>query len=183
MTGPVAGPARPLALGGLAAVPGAGAVGIAAAHAPVDAELWVWVGAAGVVLAVHPALRWASTLALVGVLVTITVRTGVSGLPPAAAAGLGVLMLAYLLALDLAEVLGRAERPIARLMSGWADAVSLPAAAGLGAVAFALVVAATPVPTSLPLALAGPVAVVVLAIVALRMYSRGQRQGGTSEPR
>jgi len=87
----------------LAAVPGAGAVGIAAAHAPVDAELWVWVGAAGVVLAVHPALRWASTLALVGVLVTITVRTGVSGLPPAAAAGLGVLMLAYLLALDLAD--------------------------------------------------------------------------------
>jgi hypothetical protein len=183
VTGPAAGRARPLALGLLAAVPGAGAVGIAAVHAPVGAELWVWVGAAGVVLAVHPALRWASTLALAGVLVTITVRAGVSGLPLAAAAGLGVLMLAYLLALDLAEALGQAERPIARLVSGWAEAVSVPAAAGLGAVAFALVVAAISVPPSLPLALAGPVAVVILAMVALRMYSRGQRQGRESEPR
>jgi hypothetical protein len=183
VTGQAAGPARPLALGLLAAVPGVGAVGIAAVHAPVGAELWVWVGTAGVVLAVHPALRWASTLALAGVLVTITVRAGVSGLPLAAAAGLGVLMLAYLLALDLAEVLGQAERPIARLVAGWAEAVSLPAAAGLGAVALALVVAAVPVPPSLPLALAGPVAVVILAIVALRMYSRGQDQGGKSEPR
>ena len=113
---------------------------------------------------------------------TVTVRAGVSGLPLAAAAGLGVLMLAYLLALDLAEVLGQAERPIARLVAGWAEAVSLPAAAGLGAVALALVVAAVPVPPSLPLALAGPVAVVILAIVALRMYSRGQGQGGRSEP-
>ena len=179
MTGPAAGPARPLGLGVLAAVPGAGTVGIAAVYAPVGAEPWVWVGAAGVVLAVHPALRWASTLALAGVLVTITVRAGMSGLPLAAAAVLGVLMLAYLLALDLADVLGQAERPIARLLAGWAEAVSLPAAAGLGAVA----VAAMPVPPSLPLALAGPVAVVILAIVALRMYSRGRRQGGKSELR
>ncbi len=159
---------RPLVAGVLAAVPGGAAVAVAAGHAPADAGIWVWVGVVGVALAIHPALRWASTAALVGVLVAMTLRAGVSGLPLAAAAGLGVLLLIYLLALDLADVIGPAERPYGPLVLGWTEAVSLPAAAGLGAGALGLVVAAAPVSPSLPLALAGPVAVVALAVVALR---------------
>ena len=156
-------------LGILASLPGAGAVGIVAAHAPSDAGLWVWVGVTGVVLAVHPALRWTSTVALVGVLVAVTLAVGVTGLPLAAAAGIGVLALVYLLALDLADVLAGADGPMGQLARGWAEAVALPAAGGLGAGALALLVAAVQISPSLPLALAGSVAVVALAVLALRV--------------
>ncbi|HMG29291.1 MAG TPA: hypothetical protein VK585_04130 [Jiangellaceae bacterium] len=159
---------NPLLAGALAAVPGAGVVVLAGAHVPGDARLWIWIAACGVLLAVHPALRWASSVALVGALVAVVLRAGVSGLPLGAAAGLGVLMLVYVLALDLAELVERIDGSTARLTLGWAEALSVPAAAGLGAGALALVVAAVPVSPSLPLALAAPVAVVSLAVIALR---------------
>jgi hypothetical protein len=119
-------------------------------------------------MAVHPALRWASSVALVAVLVAVILRAGVSGLPLAAAAGIGVLVLVYLLALDLAELVEGIDGSMAKLTLGWAEALAVPVAAGLGAGALALVVAAVPVSPSLPLALAGPVAVVWLAVIALR---------------
>ena len=158
---------NPLLAGLLAALPGAGVVVLAGAHVPADARLWVWTAAGGVVVAVHPALRWASSVALVAVLVAIILRAGVSGLPLGAAAVLGVLMLVYLLALDLAEFIERIDGSTG-LALGWAEALAVPVAAGLGAGALALVVAAVPVSPSLPLALAGPVAVVSLAVIAMR---------------
>lgn len=159
---------NPLISGALAAIPGAGAVVVAGIHTPSDAWLWTWVAAAGVVLAIHPALRWASTLALVGVLVGVILQVGVTGLAVTVAAGLGVLLLVYLLALDLAELVGRADEGLARLTMGWAAAMALPIAAGLGAGALALLVVAASVSPSLPLALAGPVAVVALGVLAMR---------------
>ncbi|HEX6577605.1 MAG TPA: hypothetical protein VF082_04495 [Jiangellaceae bacterium] len=158
---------NPLLAGLLAALPGAGVVVLAGAHVPADARLWVWIAACGVVVAVHPALRWASSVALVAALVAIILRAGVSGLPLGAAAVLGVLMLVYLLALDLAEFIERIHGST-RLALGWAEALAVPVAAGLGAGALALLVAAVPVSPSLPLALAGPVAVVSLAVIAMR---------------
>lgn len=158
----------PLLAGALAAVPGAGVTVVAGAHVPADARLWVWVAGCGVLVAVHPALRWASSVALVAALVAVILRAGVSGLPIGAAAALGVLMLAYALALDLAELVERIGGRTAELTLGWAEALAVPAAVGLGAGALALVVAAVPVSPSLPLALAGPVAVVSLAVIALR---------------
>ena len=83
-------------------------------------------------------------------------------------AGLGVLLLAYLLALDLAELVERADSGLAQLTAGWAAAVALPVAAGLGGCALALAVVAAPVSPSLPLALAGPTAVVALSVLAMR---------------
>ena len=151
---------NPLAAGFIAAVPGAGAVTLAGIYTSPDARLWTWVAVVGVALAVHPALRWASTLALVGILVGVILRAGVTGLPVTVAAGLGVLLLAYVLALDRGE--------LARLTMGWAAAMALPMAAGLGACALALLVVAAPFSPSLPLALAGPVAVVALGILAMR---------------
>lgn len=159
---------NPLLAGVVAAVPGAGVVVLAGAHAPADARLWVWIAACGVVIAVHPALRWASSVALVAALVAIILRVGVAGLPLGAAAGLGVLMLVYLLALDLAEFVERIDGSSVRLALGWAEALAVPVAAALGAGALALVVATVPVSPSLPLALAGPVAVVSLAVIAMR---------------
>ena len=159
---------NPLAAGFMAAVPGAGAVTLAGIYTSPDARLWTWVAAVGVALAVHPALRWASTLALVGILVGVILRAGVTGLPVTVAAGLGVLLLAYVLALDLADLVGQARGELARLTMGWAAAMALPMAAGLGACALALLVVAAPVSPSLPLALAGPVAVVALGILAMR---------------
>ena len=159
---------NPLLAGAIAAVPGAGVVVVAGALVPADARLWVWVAACGVAMAVHPALRWASSVALVAVLVAVILRAGVSGLPLAAAAGIGVLVLVYLLALDLAELVEGIDGSMAKLTLGWAEALAVPVAAGLGAGALALVVAAVPVSPSLPLALAGPVAVVWLAVIALR---------------
>jgi hypothetical protein len=44
----------------------------------------------------------------------------------------------------------------------------VPIAAGLGACALALLAVAAPVSPSLPLALAGPVAVVALSVLAMR---------------
>ena len=152
----------------IAAVPGTGVVVVAGAHAPADARLWVWIAACGVMVAVHPALRWASSVALVAALVAIVLRAGVSGLPLGAAAGLGVLMLVYLLALDFADFVERIDGSTARLALGWAEAMAVPVAAALGAGALALVVAAVPVSPSLPLALAAPVAVVSLAVIAMR---------------
>ncbi|MGH8824989.1 MAG: hypothetical protein ACRDVN_10980 [Jiangellaceae bacterium] len=159
---------NPLLAGALAAVPGAGVVVIAGTHVPADARLWVWVAACGVLIAVHPALRWTSSVALVAALVAVILRAGVSGLPLGTAAVLGVLMLVYVLALDLAELVERIDGSTVRLTLGWAEALSLPVAAGLGAGAVALVVATVPVSPSVPLALAAPVAVVSLAVIALR---------------
>ena len=159
---------NPLVAGVIAAVPGAGAVVLAGIHTPADARLWTWVAAVGVVLAVHPVLRWGSTLALVGILVGVILQAGVIGLPLAVSAGLGVLLLVYLLALDLAELVGRADGGLARLTVGWAAAMALPIAAGLGACALALLVVGAPLSPSLPLALAGPVAVVALGVLAMR---------------
>ena len=159
---------NPLLAGVIAAVPGAGVVVLAGAKVPDDARLWIWIAACGVVVAVHPALRWASSVALVAALVAIILRAGVSGLPLGAAAGLGILMVVYLLALDLAEFVERIDGSTARLALGWAEALAMPVAAALGAGALALVAAAVPVPPSLPLALAGPVAVVSLAVIAMR---------------
>jgi hypothetical protein len=159
---------NPLVAGVIAAVPGAGAVVLAGIHTPADARLWTWVAAVGVVLAVHPVLRWGSTLALVGILVGVILQAGVIGLPLAVSAGLGVLLVVYLLALDLAELVGRADGGLARLTVGWAAAMALPMAAGLGACALALLVVGAPLSPSLPLALAGPVAVVALGVLAMR---------------
>ena len=159
---------NPLVAGILAAVPGAAAVALAAAYTPTDAWLWTWVAAAGVVLAVHPVLRWASTVVVVGVLVGVILYAGSTGLPAAAATGVGVLLLIYLLALDLAELLGRAEGRLGALAAGWAAAMAVPVAAGLGACAVGLLALAAPVLSSLPLALAGPVAVVALSVLAMR---------------
>ena len=159
---------NPLVAGVIAAVPGAGAVTLSGIYTPPDARLWSWVAAVGVVLAVHPALRWASTLALVGILVGVILRAGVTGLPVTVAAGLGVLLLAYVLALDLADLVGHSRGELARLTMGWAAEMALPVAAGLGACALALLVVAAPVSPSLPLALAGPVAVVALSVLAMR---------------
>jgi hypothetical protein len=159
---------NPLVAGVIAAVPGAGAVVLAGIHTPADARLWTWVAAIGVVLAVHPVLRWGSTLALVGILVGVILQAGVIGLPLAVSAGLGVLLLVYLLGLDLAELVGRADGGLARLTVGWAAVMALPIAAGLGACALALLVVGAPLSPSLPLALAGPVAVVALGVLAMR---------------
>jgi hypothetical protein len=159
---------NPLVAGVIAAVPGAGAVVLAGIHTPADARLWTWVAAVGVVLAVHPVLRWGSTLALVGILVGVILQAGVIGLPLAVSAGLGVLLVVYLLALDLAELVGRADGGLARLTVGWAAAMAVPMAAGLGACALALLVVGAPLSPSLPLALAGPVAVVALGVLAMR---------------
>jgi hypothetical protein len=158
----------PLVAGVLAAVPGAAAVWLAGVHTPSDARVWTWVAAAGVLAAVHPALRWGSTLAVVGVLVGVVLRAGVTGLPLEVAAGLGVLLLAYLLALDLAELVGGAEEGLAALSVGWAATLAVPVAAGLGACALAVLALAVSVSPSLPLALAGPVAVVTLSVLAMR---------------
>jgi hypothetical protein len=158
---------NPLVAGVIAAVPGAGAVVLAGIHTPADARLWTWVAAVGVVLAVHPVLRWGSTLALVGILVGVILQAGVIGLPLAVSAGLGVLLVVYLLALDLAELVG-ADGGLARLTVGWAAAMAVPMAAGLGACALALLVVGAPLSPSLPLALAGPVAVVALGVLAMR---------------
>ena len=165
---------NPIVAGVLAAIPGAGAVLLAGVHIPTDARLWTWVAGIGVLVAVHPALRWACTLAVVGILVGVVVRAGVSGLPVTVAAGLGVLLLSYLLALDLADLLGGAKGAVVMLAIGWAVAVAGPVAAGLGAVALALVVVAAPVSPSLPLALAGPVAVVALSVLAMRRQAPRQ---------
>ena len=81
-------------------------------------------------------------------------------------AGLGVLLLAYLLALDLAELVERADSGLAQLTAGWAAAVALPVAAGLGGCALALAVVAVPVSPSLPLL--SPAAVVALSVLAMR---------------
>jgi hypothetical protein len=159
---------NPLVAGILAAVPGAAAVALAAAYTPTDAWLWTWVAAAGVVLAVHPVLRWASTVVVVGVLVGVILYAGSTGLPAAAATGVGVLLLTYLLALDRAELLGRAEGRLGALAAGWAAAMAVPVAAGLGACALGLLALAAPAWSSLPLALAGPVAVVALSVLAMR---------------
>jgi hypothetical protein len=159
---------NPLVAGMLAAVPGACAVLLAGFYTPADARLWTWVAALGVLLAIHPVLRWACTLALVGILVGVILQAGVIGLPATVAAGLGVLLLVYLLALDLADLLGGAKGAVAALAVGWAAAMAVPVAAGLGACALALVVVAAPVSPSLPLALAGPVAVVALSVLAMR---------------
>ena len=159
---------NPFVAGVPAAVPGAAAVVLAGIHTPSDARLWTWVAAAGVLIAVHPALRWASTVTLVGILVGATLQAAVTGLPVTVAAGLGVLILGYLLALDLAELVGRAEDGLVTLTVGWAAAVALPVAAGLGAAALALVAVAVPAAPSLPLALAGPVAIVALSVLAMR---------------
>jgi hypothetical protein len=159
---------KPLVAGVVAAVPGAGAVALAGMNTPADARLWTWVAAVGVVLAVHPALRWASTVALVGIVVAVVLKAGVTGLHVTVGAGLGVLLLAYLLALDLAELVERADSGLAQLTAGWAAAVALPVAAGLGGCALALAVVAVPVSPSLPLALAGPAAVVALSVLAMR---------------
>lgn len=158
----------PLVAGVLAAVPGAAAVWLAGVHTPSDARTWTWVAVAGVFVAVHPALRWGSTLAVVGILVGVVLRAGVTGLPLGVAAGLGVLLLAYLLALDLAELVGGAEDGLAALSVGWAATLAVPVAAGLGACALAVLVLAAPVSPSLPLALAGPVAVAALGVLAMR---------------
>ena len=72
---------KPLVAGVVAAVPGAAAVALAGVNTPADARLWTWVAAVGVVLAVHPALRWASTVALVGIVVAVVLTAGVTGLP------------------------------------------------------------------------------------------------------
>jgi hypothetical protein len=157
-----------LVAGVLAAVPGAAAVWLAGIHTPPDARAWTWAAAAGVLAAVHPALRWASTLTLVGILVGVVLRAGVTGLPVSVAGGLGVLLLAYLLALDLAELVGGAEDGLAALSVGWAATLVVPVAAGLGACALTLLAVAVPVPPSLPLALGGPVAVVALSVWAMR---------------
>jgi hypothetical protein len=159
---------NPLVAGILAAAPGAGAVVLAGVYTPSEARMWIWVAAAGVLIAIHPALRWGSTVALVGVLVGVILRAGVSGLPVTVAAGLGVLLLGYLLALDLADLLGGADGTLGVLVGGWAAAVAVPLAAGLGAGALAVVVIAAPVSPSLPLALAGSVAVVALSVLAMR---------------
>jgi hypothetical protein len=164
---------KPLVAGVVAAVPGAGAVVFAGMNTPADARLWTWVAAVGVVLAVHPALRWASTVALVGMVVAVVLKAGVIGLHVTVGAGLGVLLLAYVLALDLAELVERADNGLAQLTAGWAAAVALPVAAGLGGCALALAVVAVPVSPSLPLALAGPAAVVALSVLAMRR--RGAR--------
>jgi hypothetical protein len=157
-----------LLAGALAAVPGAGAAVLAGAYTPADARLWTWLAAVGVLLAVHPALRWASTLAMVGMLVGVFLLAGISGLPVTIAALLGVLILVYLLALDLAELVGGAEGGLGQLVTRWAATVAVPIAAGLGACALALLAVAAPVSPSLPLALAGPVAVVALSVLAMR---------------
>jgi hypothetical protein len=163
----------PLVAGLVAAVPGAGAVLLAGVHTPPDARLWIWVAAAGVLVAVHPALRWACTVAMVGILVGVVLGAGVSGLPVTAAAGLGVLLLAYLLALDLADLLSGANGgSVPALAVGWTAAMAMPVAAGLGACALALLVVAAPVSPSLPLALAGPLAVVALSALAMRRPGR-----------
>ncbi|MBD0292945.1 MAG: hypothetical protein ICV70_05155 [Jiangellaceae bacterium] len=159
---------RALGIGTLAALPGGATVVLAAVVVPADARLWIWVAAAGVLAAVHRGLRWASTVAVVGVLVAVTLRAGVAGLPLPVAAGLGGLLLAYLLALDLAELAERASGSWRVLVSGWAAAVAVPVAAGLSACALAVVAAAAPLPPSLPLALAGSVALVALSVLALR---------------
>ena len=159
---------NPIVAGVLAAIPGASAVALAGLHTPPDARLWIWVAVVGVLAAVHPALRWACTLAVIGILVGVVLGVAVNGLPVAAAAGLGVLLLAYLLALDLADLLGGAKGAAVTLAIGWAVAMAGPVAAGLSAVALALVVVATPVSPSLPLALAGPVALVALSVLAMR---------------
>lgn len=159
---------NPVVAGLLAAVPGAGAVVLAGAHTPPDAQLWIWVAAVGVLASVHPSLRWASTLAAIGILVAIIVRTGVTGLPVTVAAGLGLLLLGYLLALDLADLVGGVEGGLAALVVGWAAALAAPVAAGLAACALAVTLVSAPVPSSLSLALAGPVAVVTLSVLALR---------------
>ena len=132
---------NPLVAGVIAAVPGAGAVVLAGIHTPADARLWTWVAAIGVVLAVHPVLRWGSTLALVGILVGVILRAG---------------------------VVGHTRGELARLTVGWAAVMALPIAAGLGACALALLVVGAPLSPSLPLALAGPVAVVALGVLAMR---------------
>jgi hypothetical protein len=159
---------NPLIAGMLAAIPGAGAVLLAGIHTPADARLWTWVAAAGVLVAVVPGLRWACTLALVGILVGVILGANVIGLPVTVAAGLGVLLLCYLLALDLADFLGGAPGAVPALVSGWALTMAVPVAAGLGAGALALAVVAVPVSPSLPLALAAPVAVVALSVLAMR---------------
>ena len=80
-------------------------------------------------------------------------------MPVTVAAGLGVLLLVFAGARSRRP--GRASRgELARLTMGWAAAMALPVAAGSGACALALLVVAAPVSPSLPLALAGPVAVV-----------------------
>jgi hypothetical protein len=159
---------NPLVAGVLAAVPGAAAVWLAGVHTLSDARVWTWVAVAGVLAAVHPALRWGSTLAVVGILAGVVLRAGVTGLPLGVAAGLGVLLLAYLLALDLAELVGGVENGLAALSLGWAATLAVPVAAGLGACALAVLVLAVSVTPSLPLALAGPVAVVALSVLAMR---------------
>jgi hypothetical protein len=162
---------NPTVAGLLAAVPGTSAVLLAGIHTPTDARLWTWVAAAGVLTAIHPALRWASTLGVVGILVGTIVAAGVIGLSVTVAAGLGVLLLAYLLALDIADLVGGADGGLTELAVGWAAALAVPVAAGLGACALALVVVAAPISPSLPLALAGPVAVVALSVLAMRRHT------------
>jgi hypothetical protein len=158
---------NPTVAGVLAAVPGTGAVVLAGIHSPSDARLWTWVAVTGVLTAIHPSLRWASTLGVAGILVGTIVAAGVIGLSVAVAAGIGVLLLAYLLALDLADLVGGTDGGLTAL-AGWAAALAVPVAAGLGAGALALVVVAAPISPSLPLALAGPVAVVALSVFAMR---------------
>jgi hypothetical protein len=158
---------NPTVAGVLAAVPGTGAVVLAGIHSPSDAWLWTWVAATGVLTAIHPSLRWASTLGVAGILVGTIVAAGVIGLSVAVAAGVGVLLLAYLLALDLADLVGGTDGGLT-VLAGWAAALAVPVAAGLGAGALALVVVAAPISPSLPLALAGPVAVVALSVLAMR---------------
>jgi hypothetical protein len=132
---------------------GVGAVMLGVATAFCPAGWPVTIAGAAALLAALPA-RWpaAGTAAAVAALVTSGIGIAAGSLPLPAAAAEGVLILAYLLALDCAET---------RLTGGmlrWAGARVPALAAGSAAAALIAVAAGTAFPSALWLTVIGPAA-------------------------